>query len=222
MATFGDVLRGKAQQERQFLTPDDARRLLAIVKGDRLEALYTVALALGLRKGEALGLRWKDINFSAGTLTVQVALHAIEGRLQLEELKTLHSRRQLTLPTIALEALRVHQQRQEAERTALGEYWRETEGLVFTTARGTPLNTRNVTRSFHHLLDRAGLARMRFYDMRHTCASLLIALGVHPRVVMEILGHSQISLTMNTYGHVMPAAHEDAAGRLNDLFENIK
>ena len=108
---------------------------------------------------------------------------------------------------------------QEQERLEAGIAWENAFDLVFTTKLGKPLNERNITRSFHRYLEAAGLARMRFYDMRHTCGALLIAQGVHPRVVMEILGHSQISITMNIYGHVIPKAKDDAADRLDDLLK---
>ena len=108
---------------------------------------------------------------------------------------------------------------QEQERLEAGIAWENAFDLVFTTKLGKPLNERNITSSFHRYLEAAGLARMRFYDMRHTCGALLIAQGVHPRVVMEILGHSQISITMNIYGHVIPKAKDDAADRLDDLLK---
>ena len=104
--------------------------------------------------------------------------------------------------------------RQKTERLLAGERWRET-GLVFTTTIGTPLDDRNVRKAFRELLDAAELPPMRIHDLRHTCASLLLAQGVHPRVVMETLGHSQISLTLDTYSHVMPTLERDAADRMD-------
>lgn len=106
-----------------------------------------------------------------------------------------------------------------SDRVAAGEKWDNQFDLVFSKQMGKPLSGRNVTRVLHQMLEKAGLKRIRFYDTRHTCASLLIAQGVHPRVVMEILGHSQISITMNTYGHVMPSSQKEAADKLNDLLQ---
>jgi integrase len=200
----------------QFLEPEQARRLLDDIRGDRLEALYTVALAIGLREGEALGLRWQDVNLETGTITVQVGLQRVEGKLQLKNLKTEHSRRSISLPQFANAALRSHRARQLEERLQAGELWEE-HGLVFTTALGKPLDSRNVVRRFKRALQQAGLPDQRFYDLRHTCASLLLVQGVHPRVVMEILGHSQISLTMNTYSHVAPQLQGEAAERMHRL-----
>ncbi len=187
------------------------------IRGDRLEALYTVALAIGLRPGEALGLRWQDVDLVSGVLRVQVALQRIKGKLELDELKTHRSRRSLALPQFTNMALKAHRAHQEEERQNAGDRWEERD-LVFCTRLGRPLLQRNVIRSFRRTLKYAGLTHRRFYDLRHTCASLLLVQGVHPRVVMEILGHSQISLTMNTYSHVVPELQQDAAQRMDSLF----
>jgi len=198
------------------LDPGQARVLLETLKDERLQAVFTVPLAVGLRPGEALGLRWQDVNLETGTITICRALQRIEGQLQLVELKTRRSRRAIVLPGVALAALTAHRQRQQEEREQAGDRWQE-HGLVFTTRHGTPIEPRNAVRSFKRILKRAGLPDQRFYDLRHTCASLLLAQRVHPRVVMEILGHSQISLTMNTYSHVIPQLQEEAAQRMNDV-----
>lgn len=218
VATLVDVPSVR-RKDMRFLTPDEARRFLASIQGDRLEALYTVAMAIGLREGEALGLRWQDVDLNTGVLRVRVALQRIEGALQLKELKTAHSRRAIALPAFAISALLSHRARQDEERKRAGAMWRE-HGLVYTTATGMPLDSRNVLRRFKRALVEAGLPDQRFYDLRHTCASLLLVQGVHPRVVMEILGHSQISLTMNTYSHVAPQLQNEAAQRMHDLLSS--
>lgn len=145
-----------------------------------------------------------------------MALQRIGGKLRIEEVKSATSRRHISLPQVAVEALRAHHQQQQQEQEILGNSWPNT-GLVFTSTRGTPLEPRNVVRLFHSMLQRAGLPHKRFYDLRHTCATLLLVQGVHPRVVMEILGHSQISLTMNTYSHVSPTLQREAASRMDEL-----
>ncbi len=198
------------RHEIQTLDPHQARVFLNAVKGNRLEALYSVALALGLRQGEALALRWADVDFGNATIRVQAALQRIDGKLQLVEPKTAQSRRTINLPATVETALREHRVRQLEDRLASGGRWQESD-LVFTTAFGSPLDGRTVTKQFQRILERAGLPRIRFHDLRHTCASLLLAQGVHPRAVMETLGHSQISLTMNTYSHVMPALRKEVA-----------
>jgi integrase len=199
------------------LTPEQGRMLLDAARGDRLEALYRVALSLGLRQGEALGLRWEDVDLQAGTLRVAVALQRVDGKLQLVEPKTDRSRRTLFLPTALVNALKAHRTRQLQERLLAGDRWRDS-GLVFTSRIGTPLEPRNVTRAYKALLTRAGLTDIRFHDLRHSCASLLVAQGLHPRVVMETLGHSQISLTMNTYAHVLAEVQREAALTMDRLF----
>ncbi len=195
------------------MSPVQARAFLDAARGDRLEALYTVALAVGLRQGEALGLRWDDVDLEAGNLTVRYALQRVGGRLQLVEPKTQLSRRTLAMPSMLIGALRTHRARQLEDRLWAGQRWQE-GGYVFATSIGTPLDGTNVTHRLQALLAGAGLPRQRFHDLRHCCASLLLAQGVHPRVVMETLGHSQISLTMNTYSHVIPSLQREAAERM--------
>lgn len=204
------------KKELSTFTPEEARLFMESVKGDRLEALFSIALTLGLRQAEVLGLRWQDINFDARTLRVNVTLQRIEKQFRLVEPKTERSRRVLPLTPPILSALRVHRSRQLEEKLLLGPYWHDSD-LVFTTRTGTPIEPRNLVRKFHLILKHAGLPRYRFHDMRHACASFLIAQGVPPRTVMDILGHSQISLTMNTYAHVMPAMKEDAIGLMDSI-----
>jgi integrase len=199
--------------EAAMLTPDQARAVLDGFAGDRLEALVTMALTLGLRQGEALGLRWQDVDLDAGMLTVRVQLQRVKGTPQLVEPKTSGSSRTLALPEPVADALRQHKIRQLEERLVVGSRWQDW-GLVFTTSVGTPLDAVKVTRRFQDRLARAGLPRMRFHDLRHSAASLLLAQGVHPRVVMELLGHSDIRLTMNTYSHVIPQLSREAADKM--------
>lgn len=206
------------REEVAVWTPDEARAFLKDIRGHRLEALYTVALAIGLRQGEALGLRWSDVDLDAGVVRVRVQLQFIDKKFRLVEPKTAQSRRTISLPPFAVTALREHRARQLQDRLLAGEGWQgETWGLVFMTKRGTPLDGKNVTHRFQDWLKRQNLPRMRFHDLRHACASLLLAQGVHPRVVMEILGHTQIGMTMNTYSHVIPALQQEAAGRMDAL-----
>jgi integrase len=192
------------------LTPSQARTLLEAAKGDRMEALYSVALALGLRQGEALGLRWEDVDFESGLIHVRFELQRIDRQSRLVELKTRRSHRTLAIPPYIAEQLREHAARQREERIALGPEWQKSD-FVFTSGTGRPLLGTNVTRAFQRLLKRAGLPKRRFYDLRHSCATLLLVQGVPARVVMEILGHSQIGLTMNTYTHVVPELSRAAA-----------
>lgn len=195
------------------LTPDQARTLLAAARGDRLEALYTVALALGLRKGETLGLVWSDVDLDAGTLSVNYQLQRIGGRRLRVPLKTDESRRTLLLPDAVAAALRAHRVRQLEERLAAGDRWQDS-GHVLTSAIGTPLDERNVNRSFERLLARARLPHMRFHDLRHSAASLLLAQGVPLRVISELLGHTKIGTTADLYTHLAPTLHQEAAAKM--------
>ena len=204
------------QHEFRVLTVEEAGRFLNAIKDHRLEGLYTVAISLGLRQGEALGLTWNDVAFDAGTITIRGQLQRVDGKLQIVPTKTSRSRRTIALPAVTLNALRRHRVRQLEERTAAGGRWQEYD-FVFTTTIGTPLDGRNVTQDFQQLLLRNGLPRLRFHDLRHTAATLLLAQGVHVRTIMEILGHSQISLTMNTYAHVMPTMQRDAAEKMDAI-----
>ena len=200
------------------LTVEQARIFLAAIRGDRLEALYLVALGCGLRQGEILGLRWPDIDLDASTLTVRHALARIEGELVLVEPKSATSRRVVPLPALVRDALAAHRLRQAQEHLPLrpepGDVF---AGLVFTTTFGTPLDGISVTRRFQRILRAAGLPHQRFHDLRHACASLLLAQGVPARVVMETLGHSEISLTLNTYSHVLPSLGREAALRMDEV-----
>lgn len=202
----------------EALSPEDAGKILAAVKGHRLEALFTVALAVGLRQGEALGVRWEDLDLENAQLRVQQALQRVNGTLQLVEPKSARSRRTIPLPGVAVASLRGHRALQHRERLAAGDSWTDS-GLVFTTESGSPLDGPTVTRVLQRLLQAACLPRHRFHDLRHDCATLLLAQGVSMRVVMETLGHSQISLTANTYSHVVPALQRDAADKMNQVLK---
>lgn len=197
------------------LAAEDGRAVLDAVRGDQLEPLVTVALATGLRQGEALALRWQDVDLEAGQLTVRHSLHRSRGSVVLSEPKTRRSRRTVTLPAFAVTALRRQRDWFQAQsRLLAGSDWQEA-GYVFTTSRGTPMHAADVTRRLQRLLAAAGLPRMRFHDLRHGAATLLLAQGVHPRTVMETLGHSTIAVTMNVYSHVVPALQREAADRLD-------
>jgi integrase len=200
----------------QPLNAEQVRRFLDATRDDRFGPLFHVAIASGLRQGELLGLQWEDVDFAAGTVTVRRALQRIDKRPVFVEPKSDRSRRTVNLPASAVAALKIQKDRQAFARQAAGEHWQE-QDLVFASTIGTPLDAPNVTHRLQALLKDAGLPRQRFHDLRHCCASLMLANGEHPRVVMETLGHSQISLTMNTYSHVMPAMQRDAADRLDAL-----
>jgi integrase len=199
-----------------ILNEHQARALLKAATNHRLGAVFSVALAVGLRLGEALGLRWEDVDLQAGTLTVRQALQRIDGKLHFVEPKSEKSRRTIPLPETTAKTLKRHRICQKRDRLKAGAQWQGST-LVFTSTVGSPLDERNVRRAFKEVLDSAKpkLPRMRIHDLRHTCATLLLAQGVHPKVVQEILGHSQISLTMDTYSTVLPTVSRAAAEQMD-------
>jgi len=215
VATLVDLPRGSRRESVTF-SPDQARAFLASAKTSLRGALFTVALAVGLRLGEALGLAWEHVDLPAKTLRVRRALQRQKDGLHFVDLKTDRSRRTVTLPDFAVTALGRQRAAQKKTRLAAGTNWWES-GLIFVTSIGTALDERNVRREFKAILKEAELPLMRIHDLRHSCASLLLVQGVHPRVVMELLGHSQFNLTMDTYSHVMPALGAAAAEQMNTL-----
>ncbi|MDP9350038.1 MAG: site-specific integrase, partial [Chloroflexota bacterium] len=195
------------------LTPEQVRRLLDTARGTRWEALLMLAIATGMRQGELLGLKWEDIDFEMGTLRVQRQL--AKGRVFTEP-KTRTARRAINLPRTTVAVLQAHRQRQRQERQSVGTDWAD-QDLVFCTHQGTPLNARNVIRDFKILLERARLPDIRFHDLRHTAATLMLLQGVAAKVVQGRLGHSQISLTLDTYSHLLPTMDREAANALDEL-----
>lgn len=204
------------RHEIQPLDAADARRFLDAAKGTRLEALYMVALTLGLRRGELLGLRWQDLALDRGTLRVNQAVQRVEGKLRTAETKTDTSRRTLSLPASVVAALRAHRTRQLEERLLAGADWRDS-GLVFTSRVGTPLEPRNLQRDFERILKLAKVPRVRFHDLRHSCASLLLAQGTQLRLIQEILGHSSIAMTADLYSHIAPTLMREAAEKMDAI-----
>jgi integrase len=198
-----------ARHEMRTLSPEEARAFLDAASDDRLEALYVLAVTTGLRQGELFRLRWRDVDLRASALQVRGTAAG--------EPKTAKSRRQVQLSQTAVEALQRHRKRQAGERLAAGPEWRD-EDLVFTNVLGGPLHIGNMTsRSFRPLLERAGVPRIRFHDLRHTAATLLLGKGIHPKVVSEMLGHSQVGVTLDLYSHVTPTMHQQAAMAFDDL-----
>jgi len=196
-------------------TAAQARAFLDFVRGqnDRLWPLLTVAIMTGMRQAELLGLRWSDVNLQTGEVHVAHAIQRIDGEWRFVEPKSKRSVRTLSLTAEAAEALAAQRVRQIEERLVAGDRWRDM-GLVFTSGVGTPIEPSNLNRRLHALQAGAGLPPNGMHSFRHCFASVLVAQGVSPRVVMEALGHTQISLTMDTYSHVMPAALQDAANAL--------
>ena len=200
------------RKEMQSFSPEQARTFQQAIKTDPEEALYLVTLDAGLRQGEALGLRWEDVDLDAGIIHINRALQRVEGKLVLVEPKSKSSRRTVKLGAIAAQTLREHRALQTKERLRLGSMWID-HGLAFTGGHGLPVNGNQLTKRFQAMLKRIGLPRMRFHD--HSSASLLLSQGISARMVMERLGHSDIGLTLNTYSHVIPALRQEAADAMD-------
>jgi integrase len=175
-----------------------------------------LAIITGLRRGELLGLRWADADLARGTLQVGRALVREGGRHVVGETKTKRGRRQVNLTPRTVAALKTHRKRQLEQRVRLAGLY-EDHGLIFSSEKGSPLNPENlVKRSFKPLLKRAGLSNIRFHDLRHTCATLLLGRGVHPKIVQELLGHATIAMTLDTYSHYLPSMGDQASGAMGD------
>jgi integrase len=205
-------------EEMRPLSETEVRAFLDVAResGDRFEALYVLAITTGLRRGELLGLRWDDVTMERSTLRVGRALVREGGRHTLGETKTRRGRRQINLTPRTVSTLKAHRKKQLEEKIKLTGLYKD-HGLIFATRVGTPINPENlVNRSFKPLLERASLPEIRFHDLRHTCATLLLGRGVHPKLVQELLGHATIAMTLDTYSHYMPSMGDQAAGAMED------
>jgi integrase len=202
------------QEEIRPLNREQVRALFEAASGNRLEALYVVAVTAGLRRGELQGLKWDDLDLEAGMLQVRRTLSEPKGGYIFEAPKS-GKGRSIRLTRKATLALREHRKRQLEERIQKAGLWQE-QGLVFPSGVGTPLSGGNLNRTFKATLQRAGLPKStRFHDLRHTCATLLLKQGVNPKFVQELLGHADISLTLNVYSHVLPDMGDAAAGAMD-------
>lgn len=216
VATLVDPPAARRPDTGRPLDVQEARLVLNTARSHRNAARWTVALAVGLRQSEALGLQWSDIDLEQGTLSVRRGLHRVSGKgLVYEEPKAERSRRTLALPAPLTEALRQHRAAQSQERLAAGPLW-EDHDLVFCQVTGRPIERKSDWRAWKTLLRESGVRDVRLHDGRHTAATLLLNAGVHPRVVMELLGHSQMRTTTDTYSHVLPALAQEAADRMRD------
>lgn len=195
-----DLVKAPTPTRAKFtaLTPDQVHTFLDSVRGHRFYLIYVLAIYGSFREGEILAIHKEDCDTKKGTISVKYSLSTQKGGLKITEPKTEKSRRTVILPKTALDALKHHLKHVDS-------------GLIFTTSTGKPISPRNLVRHFKGAIRKAGLPDMRFYDLRHTSASLLLAAGTNPKLVQERLGHSQISLTLDTYSHVLPGLQEKVA-----------
>ncbi|MGW4775973.1 tyrosine-type recombinase/integrase [Streptomyces filamentosus] len=198
---------------------DETLDFLAASRKDPLYAAFVLAIALGFRRGEVVGLRWENVDLDKREIRVRTQRQRVAGEVYEDDPKGRRRKQTLPLPAICVAPLRWQRLKQAAARERAGEKWTET-GYVFTTRTGQPIEPRNLYRSFTRVAKNAGLRVVRLHDARHGTATLLTAAGVPPRVVMEILGHSQIAVTMNVYTHVVQDTQREAVGHVDRLLRS--
>ena len=200
-----------------YLEASLVRRLLEATADDEHGPLYALAATTGLRLGELLGLGWPDVDMIAGTLTVRRSLaKATDGGWALAQPKSARSRRTIPLPGLARSALLRQQERQRTAREAVGTAWQDRgDGLVFTDAVGRPLRPEGVSYAFQKAREAAGLPAVRFHDLRHSAATLMLAEGVPLAVISEWLGHAGIAITASHYAGIVPELRREAAAAVD-------
>ncbi|MGB9791310.1 MAG: tyrosine-type recombinase/integrase [Thermacetogeniaceae bacterium] len=208
------------KKEARYLTLEEEKRFLSVLKDEPLRAAFILLLGTGLRRGELLGLRWQDVHIEEnGEGYIEVRQQLVKAKVNekntviFEPPKTQKGKRIIPLPKWAVEALEVHRKKQEEHKAKCGKRYKDA-GLVFATSEGKPILPRNFHRSFKRLIEKAGLQNATIHSLRHTFASRLLELNEHPKVVQELLGHSQISVTLDTYSHVLPEVKKKAIAKL--------
>jgi len=199
------------REQTNVLNIEQARRFLSAAEGKQFKALFTVTLSTGLRLGEALGLTWDNVDLENGVIRVRQAIQRLDGAFHVVDVKTVKGQRDILLFPEVLEELRRHKEIVDLLRTR--KRWQE-NNLVFPSSVGTPIWERNIRRELRQIELEANLPHIRFHDLRHSCATILLAMGIPARTIMEILGHSNISTTMNIYSHVLDSMKQDAANAM--------
>jgi integrase len=205
---------------KEMMTLDDyeVRLLLKVAEETRLQVLIWVAVTTGMRMGEITGLKWGDLDWKSSNIHIQRQVQRRKGEgLVFCSPKSCSGIRLIKLGRTTVEKLKEHRNNQHNERMRAGEKWQDFN-LIFSTPIGTPLDNSNVNKVYKKCLKKAGLPNIRFHDLRHTAATLMLQEGINPKVVQERLGHADISLTLNTYSHVLPSMQEEAAEKMDDLF----
>lgn len=187
-------------------TVNEAKAFLGAVTGHRWEGIYLIALTTGARRGEILGMEWQNINWNKGTITIVKTVNEIRGRATVGDPKTKLSRRTIVLPSVVVDLLRSN---------------RKSSGWIFPSEKGTPITPRNLLRHFYSVLNTLDIPHIRFHDLRHTAATILLQKDVHPKLVQELLGHSSITLTLDTYSHIIPGVDDQTAREMDAVFKGI-
>jgi len=201
----------------QTLDDYQVRQLIQAAEGSGIQTLLWIAVTTGLRKGELLGLKWSDLDWQTGRLQIQRQVQRRKGEgLVFCEPKSASGRRVIIFGEKSIQRLHDYKEEQYGERFRAGDRWEEND-LIFPSPKGTPLDQSKVNKIYRECLKKASLPNIRFHDLRHTAATLMLQQGIHPKVVQERLGHSDISLTLNTYSHVLPSMQDEAAEKMDDL-----
>jgi integrase len=197
--------------EHTTWTAEQLAQFLDSIEGERLAAAFVLLATTGMRRGEALGLRWGDVDLAAGRLSIVQTITTVRDKMVMSPPKTARSRRSVSLDPVTVAALREHRRRQNEERLRAGEAWFGIGDLVFTNEVGEPVHPSALSRLFVSSVRRSRLPMIRLHDLRHTYATVALAAGVHPKIVSERLGHATIAVTLDLYSHVTPAIDADAA-----------
>jgi len=208
--------KGDGTREMQTWTKEQLKAFLEAMAGERLSALWHTIAMTGMRRGEAIGLRWSDVDLEGGRLAVRRALIPINREVVVSEPKTAKGRRVIALDPGTIEVLKTQAARQLDAQDAGDDAWVET-GLVFTGQNGAALDPESVSRYFRQAVKQSLLPQIRLHDLRHTHATLALQAGIHPKVVSERLGHATVSITLDTYSHAIPAMQEEAAVMIAEL-----
>jgi integrase len=208
----------RERYESEILTVEQARKLLEAARDSRLDVVLLMALTTGMRRGELLALRWGDVNLERGVLQVRRTLSRVPGMGYVEgETKSRAGRRRVLLPDVVIEALNLHKVKQEQACIKMGDRWQE-HGLIFSNIYGGFFNPEYVWVLFKKLLKKVGLPDVRFHDLRHGAATVLLAAKVDLKVVSELLGHSSVAITADIYQHVLPEMQQEVVKKMDDLY----
>ncbi|RAL25934.1 site-specific integrase [Thermoflavimicrobium daqui] len=207
------------EKEKQTWTIQEVNQFLHYTKNEPLHVAYLLAIYTGMRKGEILGLRWKDCDLEQGRISVKNVLARTSKELIFQEPKTKGSKRNIQITPDVIQALKQHKRKQNENRLKLGHAYQDHD-LVVCTSLGTPMIPRNLTRHFDRMIKESGVPRIRFHDLRHSHATIMLQLGEHPKVVSERLGHSRTGITLDIYSHVIPTMQEKAAQNFSKALNN--
>jgi integrase len=204
----------------QAWTPKEALVFLNALKGHRIEAAYVLAITTGMRRGEVLGLRWRDTDLPRKRLAIQHTITSVNYKITKGEPKTPRSRRSVSLDSYTIAALRAHRKNQDADKALFGEAYQD-QDLVFTKIDGSPIHPDYYSQCFDRTVAKLDIPRIRLHDLRHTHATMGLAAGISAKIMTERLGHSNVAFTQNTYAHALPGMQEEAAEKTAALIFEI-